>query len=296
MPTASNTNTSGALLQGPKSGDGLDRVSTFEVMKASPRWLFWRYAPSAKPGGKRRKVPFYIDGTERKGTLDSPEDFARLVTFEDAQRALVLHPRWRLGFALGYDAVLNAWWQGVDFDNCLDGIEKAPGYVETSVSGNGYHVIGLGAWFETVIDPTLHMEAYAGRRFFAIGDLVRDGPLVDLTTTWLGRIVQACPTGPVVRAGAMSGREVETLSHSQRASLRRALHRLDPDPYEVWYRVAMALKTVVGGEDLFLEWSEGSAKFSASEARQKFRHIKSDRTHWRAIFGYAKNRIYCRGD
>jgi hypothetical protein len=33
----------------------------------------------------------------------------------------------------------------VDFDNCLDGIEKALGYVETSVSGNGYHVIGLGA-------------------------------------------------------------------------------------------------------------------------------------------------------
>ena len=48
-----------------------------------PRWLLWRYVHKdgqAKPA----KVPYYVDASPRRGTLDSPEDVAHaFVTVEE---------------------------------------------------------------------------------------------------------------------------------------------------------------------------------------------------------------------
>jgi hypothetical protein len=45
-----------------------------------------RLPPS--PVASVAKVPFYIDGTDRSGELDSPEDFARLGSWETSARRL----------------------------------------------------------------------------------------------------------------------------------------------------------------------------------------------------------------
>ena len=65
-----------------------------------PVWLLWKQVNS--PGKKPRKVPHWADGSPREGELDSAEDRARLVTFEEAARVFLRNVGYAgLGIALG---------------------------------------------------------------------------------------------------------------------------------------------------------------------------------------------------
>src|SRR5687768_12946260 len=80
-------------------------------MVAAKRWLL--YVLIKVPGEKDKKVPYYADGRPRAGTLDTPDDVERLVTFDDACAAL--SDRYAgLGFALGDG------FQGIDLDDHFD--------------------------------------------------------------------------------------------------------------------------------------------------------------------------------
>ena len=147
-----------------------------------PVWLLWR--AKKVPGKKDAKVPLYADGSERRGTLDAPEDRARLVPFEAAATALRGSDRAAgLGVALGPIPGTTHVLSGIDTDHAYrDGelhaaaralLEAAQSaYSERSVSGGGFHVLGLGDIGTTKFsDPTGQqpaLEIYSGGRFFVM--------------------------------------------------------------------------------------------------------------------------------
>jgi hypothetical protein len=87
-----------------------------DEMLQAQRWLLWEERPNPDPTKKPLKVPYYAAGTPR-GATDTPEDAARLVSFDDAFDAYInnLGKYNGIGFALGNDGTGNCW-QGIDFD------------------------------------------------------------------------------------------------------------------------------------------------------------------------------------
>jgi hypothetical protein len=138
------------------------------------RWLLWKFEP--QENSKPKKVPYYASGKKRNGKLDSPEDIAQLVSFDEVQMVLSQGGYTGLGFALGADNN-GGFWQGIDFDG-IDNkpelqrlITSLPGYVETSPSKNGVHAIGYGRHFNPIGSNQSGIEAYCSGRFFTvIGD------------------------------------------------------------------------------------------------------------------------------
>lgn len=165
------------------------------------RWLLWCWG-TPREDGKRAKVPYYAGGGKRR-TTGTPEDTARLVTYDEAMAAA-----WRLpGVYVGLGFALGDGWQGIDLDsvrqNRLSDLANAlPSYVELSPSGNGCHAIGFGRPFDTLPpDKTTGIEAYAHSRFFTFtGWVIRFGPLACLADFVEQRLVArhggAQSTGP----------------------------------------------------------------------------------------------------
>ncbi|MCZ4317066.1 DUF3987 domain-containing protein [Comamonadaceae bacterium G21597-S1] len=125
-------------------------------MQAANRWLV-----------HREKQPFYPDGTPRRGELDTPEDVARMGTFDDALRTYQAGGFDGIGFALGDG------WQGIDLDYIESNglahlVDQLPGYVEHSPSGKGVHAIGFGESFNNLDANASGVEAYCSKRFFTV--------------------------------------------------------------------------------------------------------------------------------
>jgi hypothetical protein len=143
----------------------------------------------------RNKQPFYADGTPRRGTLDSPEDRARLVTYKQIEAALLIHGQVEdgvgvaLGAVPGTDLVLS----GIDLDHCyVDGqleeragdiLATARSYGERSPSGQGLHILGLGKIGTTKVNSgSVGLEIYSAARYFTVtGNAVNDLDLADLS-------------------------------------------------------------------------------------------------------------------
>jgi len=135
----------------------------------------------------RSKAPYYVNGTPRRKPLDTEQDWAQLATYDEAFLALQTGDYDGLGIALGPDGTGN-FYQGVDFDKVKENelehyIDTAPGYVEISPSGNGFHAIGYGEEFPTLGSRSnCGVEAYARGRYFTFTEqVIRDGPLVCLS-------------------------------------------------------------------------------------------------------------------
>lgn len=125
-------------------------------MQEANRWLL-----------HRGKQPFYSSGRPRHGELDTPEEVARLGSFEGALQAYLFGGFDGIGFALGDG------WQGIDLDkieaNGLANLaHQLPGYVERSPSGKGLHAIGYGESFENLSANSSGVEAYCSKRFFTV--------------------------------------------------------------------------------------------------------------------------------
>ncbi|MCL4671849.1 MAG: AAA family ATPase [Sphingomonadaceae bacterium] len=259
-------------------------------MKGVRRWLL------ASPG----KVPHYIDGTNRRGALDTPEDLARLATHNEAKMALLqCGPGWRLGFALGPDGE-GGHWQGVDFDAIEDNllavlVDALPGYVETSPSDQGVHAIGYGRHFRTLGSNGSGIEAYAAGRFFTFtGNKIRDGGVVCLadhvekelarhhhalsTKALSDRVSNANKTGAIVQVSAQTV-----------ADLRSALNHMRSDDYALWIEIGHALKPLGDtGRGLWLDWSGTSSKFDPGEAARKWESFAPTGTGYRSVFAKAQ--------
>lgn len=262
-------------------------ASARACMQGAKRWIVW--APD--------KQPFYIDGSPRRGTLDTPDDIERLATFDDACRAVqASNGRFAgVGFVLGPDGT-GGHWQGVDLDNVpenqlADLANGLPGYVEKSPSGNGAHAIGYGAHFQALGSNSTGIEAYASGRYFTFtGNTIRDGALTDLAP-WVGQYLVPRHTRHAGAAGAASGAGSVHIDPKTVSELRSALDYLAEraDGYHDWTDIGQALKELGStGLELWLRWSRYSPKFDEADALAKWKQLHGDRTDYRAIFARAQ--------
>lgn len=271
-------------------------------LRSARRWVLWKYVPGP-PGKKPRKQPYYVDGQPRAGRLDSPEDQARLATFDSALAAFQVGPYAGLGFALGPDGSGMAW-QGIDLDDIADhpGLQgladHLPGYVETSPSGKGVHALGYGRPFIALGHNGTGVEAYSAARYFTVtGVACGQGAIVDLADfveQELAPIHRPVPPSGPPAAPAFRPRTLvqETASARQMEELRSALHHIDPSDYDTWIRVGHALRTLgEQGYDLWQDWSGAFMdQHDPGEAHHKWLTMKPDRTGFRAIFAEAQRR------
>lgn len=292
----------------PNAGDTFDaetlRIEIPKAMQQAPRWLIWRYEPPSSPGGKPRKVPYYVAGGKRTGKLDEAKDHARLGTLDAALAALEHKPEYGIGFALGADGNGHHW-QGID----LDGIDQRPklaaltellpGYVERSPSGHDLHAIGIGIEFECLSSNPSGIEAYcAGRYFTVTGDAI-GGDLEDLSA-FVGKTLaplhaESRPSSRKASSSKAKGAtetqpKVEQLTDDQLGDLRSALFHLRADDYGLWINTGHRLKALGdNGRGLWLAWSATCReKFDAADAAKRWETFTGERTGWKAVLGEAQ--------
>lgn len=139
-----------------------------------PAWLHWRYEEGT------RKVPYYASGPRRNGTMDTPDDRARMVTFEEALRAAEARgPDVGIGLALGVvPGRTELPISGIDFDHCISAsgdfdervlqvLAAANSYAEVSPSGTGIKLFGYGD-IGTTKRSDLGLEIYSRARYFTV--------------------------------------------------------------------------------------------------------------------------------
>jgi putative DNA primase/helicase len=149
-----------------------------QALRELPVWLLWREGTADGTGTKPKKEPFYADGKRRSGTLDSPADRKRLVTFDAVANAFDAARYTGVGVALGRVPEVDVQLCGIDLDRCLtaDRMTVAPAarpvlnaagdaYVEVSPSGDGLKVFGTG---DIGSEATAELEIYSGKRFFTV--------------------------------------------------------------------------------------------------------------------------------
>jgi biotin operon repressor len=224
-------------------------------------WLTWQLRDG-------RKVPYYADGTPRRGELDSPEDRARLVTYAEARKAgqpgLAIVPGYVFidldGHAPG--GVPDAYAQGW--------IDACPGaLVELSQSGNGLHIIGRWKGEPiTITNKDEGLEIYTGKRFCAWTGAIVVAPrkLPDLTRAVSERLGLPALGRPLRPGRAQAAPERGWSGERWDArNTRRAVERLQElDPgcsRDDWLRTLMAIHDGTHGDDEGLEiaiaWSSG---------------------------------------
>lgn len=261
-------------------------------MRAARRWLVWKSIPNPDPAKKPRKIPFYVSGRPRHGTLDDAADLAQLASFDDAQRALASGQYAGLGFALGPDGTGNHW-QGVDLDDLAGRPELAiladdglPGYTEASPSGNGLHAIGYGRPFQPLGSNASGIEAYSGGRFFTVtGDDAGLGEPVCLAD-YVERVLRPKHgTSPA----PVSAEVLEYVDPRVIAELRSALASMRADDRDLWVANGQRLKKLgERGRALWLEWSQQSDKFDPADAARVWDSFTADHTGYQAVFAAAQ--------
>lgn len=270
------------------------RAEIPQQMREAKRWLLWKSEP--QPGGKKpRKTPYYIDGTHRRGKLDTQADWSRLGTFDEAIVAAGEGQYAGLGFALGPDG--SGWnWQGIDLDG-VDGNDQLqtlkgmlPGYVEVSPSGHGIHAIGYGLPFASIGSNVTGIEAYSGGRYFTVTGESIGGDLEDLSG-FVNETLRPLRDERKPRRNAEADRvtTVET-DAALVADLRSALFHLRADERDVWVRMGMALKTLGDtGRGLWLDWSATSEKFDAADAARVWESFKGQGITHKTVFSEAQS-------
>ncbi|MES2279945.1 MAG: AAA family ATPase [Pseudomonadota bacterium] len=253
-------------------------------------WLVWKSVPKSDPSKKPDKVPYYVTGVRRSGSLDSAEDRAQLASFDEAIDAYWQGGYDGLAIALGPDGSGNCW-QGIDFDDVeqrqlSDLANDLPGYVDFSPSGKGCHAIGYGRPFRTLGSNASGVEAYAEKRFFTFtGCIIRNagiGCIADFVEQ------QVAPVHGAARHRDASQSESVFVDPKTVTELRSALHHMRSDGRELWINMGHALHGLGNvGRGLWLDWSKISEKFLPEDAK-KWDSFKPDRTDYRAVFAEAQ--------
>lgn len=248
------------------------------------------------------KVPHYANGYKRYGTLDSPEDRGQLVNFDNAYAIFSAGGYTGLGFALGFDGE-SGHWQGIDLDDIWHKPElntlKLPGYVESSPSGNGLHAIGYGQAFRTLGAIGTGIEAYSHGRYFTItGNGFNEllGLEIPIQPVCLANYVEQVlrpihgsteAQGTILAGYALKA--MVTLSSEQMEDLRSALFSMPADDRDLWIAMGQALRWVVGGKELWAEWSETSSKYQEDSDLDRWDGFPGDRTSYKSVFKRAED-------
>jgi len=265
-------------------------------IREARRWLLWRYEANPN-GGKALKVPYYHDGSRRRGAQGTDADRSRMSSFEVACAALATGRYTGLGFALGPDGTGNHW-QGIDLDSIPSRphlqliADDLPGYTEASPSGTGMHAIGYGQAFGTFASNSSGVEAYSLGQFFTVtGEVAGLADPVDLAEFVAERIVPVHETGAKSKtegSSASDGSTPTVLDPMQITHLRSALAHLRSDDRDIWMAIRNNLKCLGDvGRGLWIEWAQMSDAWQPSDAR-KWDEPGGDRSDYRAVFNKAK--------
>jgi len=279
--------------------------SIMDTMRAAPIWLLWK-AVIESGKSKPRKVPYYLNGAARNGTLDSPEDRAQLGTYEQAAAAYgnAGGAYAGLAIALGPDG-RGGHWQGIDLDDMVvkgvtdiaDIWTRGPcaglGYVEVSPSGNGIHLVGYGRPFQSLGSNSSGIEAYAGGRFFTFTGrpIIADSPCraYDLAEYVEQALAPRHSAGRAASSATSSG-EAMSVDPKTVTELRSALLHMRSDDRDLWVAVGQALKELGDtGRGLWMEWSATSDKFDPKDAAKRWIGFDGTRTGYQAVFKKAQD-------
>ncbi len=229
------------------------------MLMAKPIWLLWKSIPNVDPTKKPDKVPYYACGRPRSGKLDSPEDRAQLVTHAAALAAYdnaAPGTYAGLGLVLGPDGAGGSV-QGIDLDGIVDAHLKdiadlwtrgpcaGLGYVETSPSGSGLHILGYGRSFRSLGANASGIEAYAGGRFFTFTGqpIVADSPCRTYDLAEYVEAVLAVRHG-AARLTAANDATLVRVDARTVDDLRSSLAHMRSDDRVLWVAMGHALKTL----------------------------------------------------
>jgi len=262
--------------------NALSELNPPAALTSLRNWLVWRMVHrDGQP--KPSKIPYYADGAPR-GMQDTPEDRARLVTFDEARTAASRGDYTGVGFALLPGAGIVA----LDFDNCVAAGEIAPHvealcegtYSEISPSGNGVRAFFLGNLLSrkdtTAVNGPFPVEVFGHNGFVTVTGNVTD------TCRVFGWDATVSPLTPQVldmyrsRGWALdstpaSAEDLRSLAPTlgmSRAEVAAALAKLPGDlDYDSWVKVGMAVhhETHGDGFDLWDAWSRQSPKYTTPE-------------------------------
>lgn len=301
-----------------------------DQLRQARRWLVWK---ADSTGNKSRKIPYYAAGslrgrhpqTNEKIDLDSPEDWACLVSFEEAYAALQSGDYTGLGFALGLNED-GGYWQGIDFDDLdehpeIDAlVDELPGYVEYSPSEQGVHAIGYGKYFRSLGSNGSGIEAYSSGRYFTVtGKTLNTSTIIDLADYVQNRLVplhQQASTRPersrvepvtrALEAAAITpllkcennGALATTLKELRISTVEKMLSFIKADcDYDLWYKIGSAIRSILPDDEGFRLWDEWSQtapdRYEASQMRSKWQSFEEltevgpgTLIHWAQQGGY----------
>jgi hypothetical protein len=255
-------------------------------MQDARQWIVWKSisdGTSAKP----RKVPFYVDGTPRRGVLDSPDDQSRFGTYAQAVAVLNSGAYAGLGFAL-----CNGW-QGVDLD-CLSTRPAlndhmfalcAMTYCEISPNGDGMHAIGYGKSFPSIGSGGDGFEAYSAGRFFTVTGQVMSSVAVSDLSFYIDMAIR--PMRATVTPRMTIPRPAR--DNYDLGELRSALSSISADDRDTWQAVGQALCGLGdAGFELWDEWSATSAKYNPANDHKTWQSFRGDKTGPEAVFAKAQ--------
>lgn len=251
-------------------------------------WLVWRFEQKTE-GGKPRKVPYYTGGGRRVGTQGSPEDRAKLTTFDAALNAAIRGGFDGVGLVLLPEFNLIA----LDFDDCLEhmpAIESlvAGTYAEFSPSGKGVRAFMRGrlpdakdtrhAAFGVEVFSEKGYVTFTGNRLQTTDLCGAEDTILNLTDEVRALYVERFgdpdalrPQGDALPLGLAVG------------LLHQALDSISPDvDHDTWLRVGMALhhETEGKGFALWNDWSRRGAKYPGEgQLRQRWKSFGRDSAH-----------------
>lgn len=269
--------------------------------------MFLLFKLIKRRGGKHAKfdkIPFYADGTKRRGKQGSAEDRENFVTYAEARAAQEASNGAFAGIGIALLPEFEI--TGIDFDGCIDEqgqcaqwvLDLCQGtYAERSPSGRGVHALFRGAV------PDFKNLAEGVEVFHENGFLTHTG---DALLSEAKRSAEVAPLPDSVRRVIEGFRPSNaqgiyeeggdrdapyyctdigepTLTH-----LKQALDFLSSDDRDQWSLFAHALKPLGDlGKGLWEEWSKKSPKYVPRDAARVWRSVRSSRIGYRVVFAVA---------
>lgn len=274
-------------------------------LKALKGWLLYKTPIIRNSDGSIRinKIPHYANKQNRSGVQGGRADLKRLATFDEVFQTFKSDESFAgMGFATlpAFGVV------AYDGDKCVEIVDEqvryknpitqeliAGTYAEISPSETGVRALFLGQ-APSVKNVAAGHELFGSNGFVTItGDIFSDcadiQPLSDERRELLIKYCTASAPAPVKTQVLPAPAEIVAPLEQD---LRSALEYLDPEEYQSWTSLGLALKTAPLPDDqrwsIYRDFSARSDKFDENECRAKWASFKPTRTDFRKIFNDAK--------
>ena len=284
----------------------LPTIEPPDLIKDLPAWVVWQSEPNEDPSKKPLKVPYYVNGSKRRGTMGSEQDRKHLVTFDKAREYAAKHNYSGVGFCLMPEFGIVAG----DFDNCVahsgeldQGVHPdvlaltAGTYAEYSPSncgvrafwrsesqGNGKDAHGEPFGFE--VFSTKGFVTFTGCMLHQTELLAAENHVAQITPEVVGLIKHRLIDRPAVTIDQDDPASVlEAYTPAQNVDTSEAaalLQALDPSmSYDNWIAVGMALHHEFDGNGagltLWDTWSANSKdKYTDGLCQVKWESFKTN--------------------